>query len=184
MITFLIVLTAIFLIWKFTPTPVNKQAAGMMFQILESFNIVDSTVKLDVFTQRLDFLRQLANGIPTNTNKKKCAEAALQSYVKKYPNVPISPTARLILEQPQIAASAKFRDEAATAFFLRTCYKLKSEIATLKTKTAKQQRIEQARDLAVIIADRLTSLEKQKYIDCIHNELAIVSDMGNQQSLH
>lgn len=147
----------------------------MMFQMLESFYLVDTTVKLDIFTKRLDFLGKLASTLPANADKSKCIDTALQVYAQKYYDRPISPTIRLILNKPQIATSTKFRDEAATAFFLRTCYKLETEIKTLKTSNAKQRRVTQAHELADIIVDRLHSDERQKYIDCIHGELARLS---------
>lgn len=148
----------------------------MMFQMLESFDIVDSTTKLDTFTQRLDFLGKLASTLPANANQK-CIDTAIQTYSHKYSGRSISPTIRLILSQPQIATSPKFRDEAATAFYLRTCNQLKAEIKTLKTTNARQRRVIKASELADIIVDRLTSNERQKYVDCIRNELASVSDI-------
>lgn len=146
----------------------------MMFKMLESFQIIDSTVKLDIFTQRLDFLGQLASTLPAKADKSKCIEMALKTYANKYYDKPISPTIRLILNQPQIATSYKFRDEAATAFFLRACDKLKTDIRNLKTEAARQRRVLQASELADNIEDRLMSEELQKYIDCIHDELAKV----------
>lgn len=150
----------------------------MMFQMLESFDIVNSTSKLDIFTQRLDFLGELANTLPVNTNNNKCINTAVQIYTHKYPNRSISPTIKLILNQPQIATSPKFRDEAATAFYLRTCNQLKAEIRTLETTNAKQRRVIKAFELADIIVDRLTSNERQKYVDCIRDELTSVSDIS------
>lgn len=174
MLTFIIIIAVFLLLWKLTPTTVNKRAVGMMFQMLESFHIIDTTVNLDIFTQRLDLLGQLASKLPAHANKNKCADMALQAYSNKY-NRPISPTIRQIFNQPQIATSIKFRDEAATAFFLRSCNKLETEIKTLKTSNAKQRRITQANELADIIVDRLYSDERQKYIDCIRGELARLS---------
>lgn len=179
MITFIIILAIFLLIYKLTPNPADKQAVGKMVQMLESFYIIDNTVKFDVFTRRLGFIGQLANGIPKNANQKKCAEVALQTYARKYPNVSTSPTLRLILDQPQIANSAKFRDEAATAFYLRTCSQLKIEIATLKTRAAKLRRVEQSHMLANYIIDGLASVDRQKYIDCIHNECTVVSEIAS-----
>ena len=69
----------------------------------------------------------------------------------------------------------------ATAFFLRSCNKLETEIKTLKTSNARQRRVTQAHELADIIVDRLYSDEQQKYIDCIHGELARLS---GSTSLH
>lgn len=143
----------------------------MMFQMLESFHLIDTTINLDIFTKRLDFLGELANALPTNADKNKCIDTAIQAYSHKYPDRFISPTIRLILNQPQIATAAKFRDEAATAFFLRSCSKLETEIKTLKTSNAKRRRITQAHELADIIVDRICSDERQKYIDCINSEL-------------
>lgn len=163
--------------WKFTPNPVNGRAAGMMIQMLETFHIINSTVKLDVFTKRLDFLAKLAVGLPKNADLNKCTEVALQSYSHKYPSNPISPTARLILNQPDIATSLKFRDEAYTAFYLRSCAKLKDEINTLKTTTAKQRRIEKAKDLAEVVLSGLKSTDRIKYAEYINNELASVSNI-------
>lgn len=108
---------------------------------------------------------------------------ALQAYAHKYSGIPISPTIRQIFNQPQIATSTKFRDEAATAFFLRTCNKLGSEIKGLKTSNAKQRRIIQANELAEIIINRLASDERQKYIDCIHNELSNLSELCSPRPL-
>lgn len=136
-----------------------------MFQMLESFQIIDSTVKLEVFTQRLDFLRQLASSLPTKADNNQCIDIALQTYTHKYFDKPVSPTIRLILKQPQIASSSKFRDEALTAFYMRYCYKLKNEIEKLKTSAAKQRRITQAAELADIVRERLCSPDRQKYID-------------------
>ena len=180
MLTVIVILVAVALVWKFTPNPANKRAAGMMFQMLESFHIIDTTVNLDIFTQRLDLLSQLASTLPANAGKSKSADMALRAYSDKY-NRPISPTSRQILNQPQIATSTKFRDEAATAFFLRSCNKLETEIKTLKTSNARQRRVTQAHELADIIVDRLYSDEQQKYIDCIHGELARLS---GSTSLH
>lgn len=177
MTAFLIFLALCFLIWKFAPNPENKRAAGMMLQMLESFHIIDSTIKLDVFSQRLDFLGQLASTLPPKADKDKCIKMALKSYGGKYPGNSVSPTIRIILNQPQIATSYKFRDEAATAFFLRACNKLKAEIKTLKTATAKQRRVAQAVELADVVVNRLISDERQKYTDCIHDELTSVSDL-------
>lgn len=174
MTAFLIFLALCFLIWKFAPNPENKRAAGMMLQMLESFHIIDSTIKLDVFSQRLDFLGQLASTLPPKADKDKCIKMALKSYGGKYPGNSVSPTIRIILNQPQIATSYKFRDEAATAFFLRACDKLKTDIRNLKTEAARQRRVLQASELADNIEDRLMSEELQKYIDCIHDELAKV----------
>lgn len=179
MLTFIIILAAFFLIWKLTPNPANKKAVGMMFQMLESFYIIDSTTKIDIFTQRLDFLGKLASTLPTNADKNKCIDTAIQAYARKYYDKPISPTIKLILNQPQIASSLKFRDEAATAFYLRACDKLKAEIKTLKTANARQRRVTQASDLSSIIIDRLSSSERQKYIDCIREELVHVTDMAS-----
>ena len=121
MITFIIIVVVGVLLWKLTPNPANKRAIRMMFQMLETFHLIDSTVKLDVFTRRLDFLGELARSLPKNADKNKCIDAALHSYSQKYPAVHISPTVRLILNQPDIATSLKFRDEAYTAFYLRSC---------------------------------------------------------------
>ena len=182
MLAFIIILAAFILLWKLTPSPVNKKAVGMMFQMLESFDIVDSTTKLDTFTQRLDFLGELASTLPANANNK-CIDTAIQAYSHKYSGRYISPTIRQILNQPQIATSPKFRDEAATAFFLRSCNKLETEIKTLKTTNAKQRRVTQGHELANIIVDRLCSSERQKYIDCIHIELARLSDSTSSHPL-
>lgn len=177
MITLLIILALCILLWKLAPNPENKRASVIMFKMLESFQIIDSTVKLDVFTQRLDLLGQLASSLPAKADKSKCVDLALKTYANKYYDKPISPTIRLILNQPQIATSPKFRDEAATAFFLRSCNKLKAEIKTLKTATAKQRRVIQAAELADAIVNRLISDERQKYTNCIHDELKSVSDL-------
>ena len=155
----------------------------MMFQMLESFYLIDTTVKIDVFTKRLDFLGRLASTLPANADKGKCIDSALQVYAHKYYDRPISPTIRQILTQPQIATSQKFRDEAATAFFLRTCNKLKTEIQALKTANAKQRRVIQAKELADTIIDRLTSDNRQKYIDCIRDEFSQLSDLTTQHPL-
>lgn len=149
-----------------------------MFQMLESFNVIDSTVKLDIFTQRLNFLGELASSLPVKAEKDKCIKMALTAYANKYPGRLISPTIRMILKGPQIATSPKFRDEAATAFFLRSCDKLKTEIKNLKTATAKLRRVEQAKELSYIIEDRLVSDDIQKYIDRIHEELVIVANLA------
>lgn len=183
MITLLIILALCILLWKLAPNPENKRATVMMFKMLESFQIIDSTVKLDIFTQRLDFLGQLASTLPAKADKSKCIEMALKTYVNKYYDKPISPTIRLILNQPQIATSPKFRDEAATAFFLRACNKLKAEIKTLKTATAKQRRVAQAVELADVVVNRLISDERQKYTDCIHDELTSVSDLAASRQI-
>lgn len=177
MLIFIIILVVFILIWKLTPNPANKRATGMMFQMLESFYLIDTTVKLDIFIKRLDFLGELASALPAKADKDKCIDTALQVYAHKYYDKPISPTIKLILKQPQIAASLKFRDEASTAFFLRSCDKLKAEIKNLKTASARQRRVTQATDLASIITERLVSAERQKYIDCINNEITSVSDM-------
>lgn len=113
---------------------------------------------------------------PTNANKK-CIDATIQAYSHKYSGRTISPTIRLILNQPKIATSPKFRDEAVTAFYLRTCYQLKTEIKTLKTTNARQRRVIKASELADIIIGRLTSNERQKYVECIREELANMSDI-------
>ncbi|MBD5301628.1 MAG: hypothetical protein HDS16_01300 [Bacteroides sp.] len=177
MITFIIILAICLLLWKLTPNPANRSATGKMFQMLESFHIIDSTVKLDVFIRRLDFLGELARNLPKNADTGKCIEAALHAYSQKYPAVHISPTIRLILSQPNIATSLKFRDEAYIAFYLRSCSKLKDEINTLKTATAKQRRVKQAKELADVVLARLKSTEQSKYAECINNELASVSNM-------
>lgn len=177
MLTFIIILVVFILIWKLTPNPANKRATGMMLQMLESFYLIDTTIKLDIFAKRLDFLGKLASTLPTNADKSKCINTALQVYAQKYYDRPISPTIKLILNQPQIATSPKFRDEAATAFYLRTCNQLKAEIKILKTTNARQRRVINASELADIIVDRLTSDERQKYIDCIRDELTSVSDI-------
>lgn len=167
MITFLIILAVFFLLWKITPNPANKKTVGMMFQMLESFHIIDSTIKLNTFEQRLDLLGRLAKTLPANADANKCIDTALQLYARKYSGRPISPTIRLILNDPQIASSPKFRDEAATAFYLRTCSGLKSEIEQLKTAAAKKRRIQQAAELSDIIKERLYSAEKARYINAI-----------------
>ena len=169
MITILIILAVIILLWKLTPNPTDKRTAGIMFQMLETFHIIDTTVKLDIFTQRLDFIGKLASSLPTDVDRNKCIDAAIQAYSRKYTDIPISTTCRLILNQPQIAYSPKFRDEAITAFYMRYCDKQKSEIAKLKTNTAKQRRVVQAAELADIIKVRLCSPDKQKYFDAIGN---------------
>lgn len=174
MTALLLFLVLCFLIWKFAPNPENKRAAGIMVQMLESFQIINSTVKLDVFTQRLDFLGRLASTLPPKADKDKCIKMALKSYAGKYVGMPVSPTIRMILTQPQIATSYKFRDEAATAYFLRVCDKLKTDIRNLKTEAARHRRVLQASELADTIEDRLMSEDLQKYIDCIHDELAKV----------
>lgn len=176
MLAFIIILVVFIVIWKLTPNPANRRTTGMMFQMLESFHIIDSTTKFEVFAQRLDFIGQLASTLPPNADKCKCADMALQEYSDKH-HRPISPTIRQIFNQPQIAISAKFRDEAATAFYLRICDQLKAEIKTLKTTNARQRRVIKASEIADIIVDRLTSNERQKYIDCIRNELARGSDI-------
>ncbi len=167
MITILIILAVLILLWKLTPKPTDKRTVSIMFQMLETFHIIDTTIKLDVFTQRLEFIGQLATNIPANADKNKCIDAAIQAYSRRYINLPISPTSRLILNQPQIAYSPKFRDEAITAFYMRYCYKLRNEIATLKTNAAKQRRKTQAAELADIVKAQLYSLDKQKYSDAV-----------------
>lgn len=177
MITFIIIIAICVLLWKFTPNPANRVATSKMFQMLETFHLIDSTVKLDVFTHRIDFLGELARSLPKNADKNKCIDTALHTYSQKYPAVHISPTIRLILNQPDIATSLKFRDEAYTAFYLRSCSKLKDEINTLKTATAKQRRVKQAKELAEVVLERLKSSEQSKYAECINNELTAVSNM-------
>lgn len=167
MITIIIIIAVFILLWKLTPSPTDKRTVGIMFQLLESFHVIDTTVKLDIFTQRLDFIGKLAATLPTNVDNNKCIDVAIQSYSRKYANIPISPTSRLILNQPQIAYSPKFRDEAITAFYMRHCNRLKSEISKLKTNAAKQRRITQAAELADIVKVRLYSPDKQKYSDAI-----------------
>lgn len=181
MLAFIIILAVFIFIWKLTPNPANKRAAGMMFQMLESFSIIENTTKFDVFTRRLDFLGTLANTMPKISDKKKCIDSVLFSYSRKYPAVSVSPTIIAILNQPQIAISEKFRDEAATAFFLRACYKLKNDIRTLKTMAAKQRRYIQAAELADVIIDRLKSNVRQRYIDCINNELSNILNLISTQ---
>lgn len=177
MVTCIIILAVCFIVWKLTPNPTNNKASGVIFQMLESFHIIDSTVKLDVFSQRLDFLGKLACSLPKNIDIKNCVDTTLNSYSKKYPNIPISPTIRLIINQPHIATSLKFRDEAYTAFYLRSCAKLKDEIGTLKTASAKQRRVKQAKDLADVVLGCLKSTNKSQYAECINNELTSVSNM-------
>lgn len=145
-----------------------KRTIGIMFQMLESFNIIDNTVKYEVFSQRLDFLGTLAHNIPNKTNNLECAKIALQKYSKKYSNVTCTFTYNQILGNPSITYSDKFRDEAATAFYMRSCDKLKTEIESLKTKAAKQRRIKQAEELSDMIKERLCSSDKQKYINAIN----------------
>lgn len=140
----------------------------MMFQMLESFHIIDTTVKFNIFEQRLDFIGKLANTLPTNVDKNKCIDTALQLYSQKHSDKPISPTIRTILNNPQIASSPKFRDEATTAFYLRSCSRLKLDIEQLKTAAAKGRRIQQAAELSEIIKKRLCSVEKDKYINTIN----------------
>lgn len=183
MLIVIIILASAILIWKFTPNNANKKAVGMMFQMLESFHIIDSTIQLEVFTQRLDFIGQLASALPANADKSKCVDMALQIYTHKYSNRPVSPTIRQIFNQPQIATSTKFRDEATTAFFLRTCNKLKTEIMALKTANSKQRRLVQGKELADIIIERLSSDERQKYIDCIYSELTLLSNLASPHLL-
>lgn len=177
MITFIIIIAICWLLWKITPNPANRVATGKMFQMLETFHLIDSTVKLDVFTRRLDFLGELARSLPKNADKNTCIDTALHTYSQKYPIVHISPTVRLILNQPDIATSLKFRDEAYTAFYLRSCSNLKHEISTLKTEPAKQRRVKQAKELADVILERLMSSEQSKYAECINNEFASVTNM-------
>lgn len=102
MITFLIILAVFILLWKLTPNPANKKAIGMFFQMLESFHIIDTTVKFNTFEQRLDFIGKLANTLPANVDKNKCIDTALQLYSQKYSDNPISPTIKAILNNPQI----------------------------------------------------------------------------------
>ena len=177
MITFIIIIAICLFLWKLTPNPANRVATGKMFQMLETFHLIDSTVKLDVFTQRLDFLGKLALSLPKNADKNKCIDTALHTYSQKYPAIHISPTVRLILNQPDIVTSLKFRDEAYTAFYLRSCSNLKDEINTLKTATAKQRRVKQAKELADVVLERLKSTAQSKYAECINNELASVTNM-------
>ena len=183
MITIIIIFIVVFLLLKLKPKPTNKMAVSIILQILESFDIIDSTTKLDTFTQRLDFLGELANTLPATANYNKCTDAAIQAYTHKYSSRPVSPTIKLILNQPQIAVSPKFRDEAATAFFLRSCSNLENEIRTLKTVNARQRRVIQAEKLAETIIDRLKSNDRQKYIDCIRDELSRLSNLTRLYSL-
>lgn len=156
---------------------------GRMFQMLESFKIIDSTVKLDIFTQRLDFLYQLAKEIPQSDNLKHFADITLRNYTRKYPKVFITPTYRQIIEQPQIVCSDKFRDEAATAFYLRTCENLKENISTLKTTAAKQRRIKQAGEWAEIITGMLRSYDKPRYAETIREMCTSVSAIDTPKPL-
>ena len=178
MITFLIILAVFIFLWKLTPNPANKKAIGMFFQMLESFHIIDTTVKFNTFEQRLDFIGKLANTLPANVDKNKCIDTALQSYSQKYSDNPISPTIKAILNNPQIASSPKFRDEATTAFYLRSCSRLNLEIEQLKTTAAKRRRIQQAAELSEIVKERLCSAEKAKYI------IAINESYENLTALH
>lgn len=152
----------------------SRLITGRMFQMLESFKIIDSTVKLDIFTQRLNLLRDLAKDMPKNENLKQYAGVALKTYARKYPQVFITETYRQILEQPQLACSDKFRDEAATAFYIRTCNRLKEDIATLKTTAAKQRRVNQAEEWAELVTEMLRSYNKQQYADTIRETCANV----------
>lgn len=153
----------------------GRLVTGRMFQMLESFKIVDSTVKLEIFTQRLEMLCNLAQSLPTNTNLTQLAESTLKTYARKYPNVYITPTYRLILQQPQTVCSSKFLDEAATAFYMRFCSKLKEGMSVLKTQVAKQRRITQAKECAEKVIIMLTSHDKQKYIDAINGACSDLS---------
>lgn len=155
----------------------TRLITGRMFQMLESFKIIDSTIKLDTFTQRLNLLRDLAKDIPQNENIQHFSDLALKTYARKYPKEFITQTYRQILVQPQIACSDKFRDEAATAFYIRHCEKLKEDISTLKTTAAKQRRIKQAEELSEKIIDMLSSYDKQRYTETISETYTSVSAM-------
>lgn len=155
---------------------------GQMFQLLESFKIIDSTVKLDIFTQRLNFMYKLAKEMPQSGNLKHFADIALRTYTRKYPKVFITPTYRQIVTQPQIVCSDKFRDEAATAFYLRACENLKESISTLKTTAAKQRRIKQAEEWAETITDMLRSYDKQRYAETIRETCASVCAMDSSHT--
>ncbi|WP_305156683.1 hypothetical protein [uncultured Muribaculum sp.] len=152
---------------------------GRMFQMLESFKIIDNTIKLDIFTQRLDFLCKLAKEIPPSDNLKHFADITLRNYTRKYPKIFITPTYRQIIERPQIVCSDKFRDEAATAFYMRACENLKENISTLKTTAAKQRRIKQAEEWAEMITDMLRSYDKPRYTETIRETCTSVRAMGS-----
>ena len=152
-----------------------KITIGRMFQMLESFEIINNTVNPKIFTQRLNLLGEIARSLPEYKQSSACAKPALQIYTNKYPNVNVTSTHRLIIEQPSVAYSPKFRDEATTAFYIRTCHNLKIEISTLKSIAAKQRRIIKASELAELIIPMLTSPDKQRYIDVIHSTCAEVS---------
>ena len=65
----------------------------------------------------------------------------------------------------------------------RSCSNLENEIRTLKTVNARQRRVIQAEKLAETIIDRLKSTDRQKYIDCIRDELSRLSNLTRLYSL-
>ena len=179
MTVIIIITAAIFLLMLFY---YNSQRAiatritiGRLYQMLESFAIIDNTVNFKTLYERIKFISELAQNLPKNVDLKICASFAMSEYKKNYPKQMISPTYYLLMKQPYIAYHDVFQDEAYTAFYLRSCEKFKEEIHTLKTSAAKQRRMTNALELSEKIINKLISMNKQKYIDCINQACADVA---------
>lgn len=144
--------------------------SGKMQQILESVQIIDTTVKYDTFDSRLSFLIKTVSSLPADYDKEAVSKKVLASFQKLYPDKEISPLMNQVLSHPKHILNIDFQDEAYAAFFCRFCELMSSEVLSLKTKPAKMRRIQSANEIFMEISNKLGSSQKPHLIRLMHEK--------------
>lgn len=151
-----------------------KIQMGRMFQLLESVYLLEHTVKYDILITRYDFLQTLSVQLASfrnNSDYISCAQKALNEYKSKYYDHFVSQLQNDTLNNPTIIQENKFLPQQQVAFFMRYCDGIENEILSLKTKAAKERRIEKINYTADFIVSTLNTPETESYhkeiLDCM-----------------
>lgn len=143
-----------------------KNQMGRMFQLLESVYLLEHTVKYDILITRYDFLQTISiqlSSFRNDPNYMQCAQMALKEYKSKYYDHIISQLQNDLLNNPAIIQENNFLPQQQVAFFMRYCDRMENEMQSLKTKAAKERRIEKINDTADFINSTLNTTESESY---------------------
>lgn len=149
------------------PTPdidfIIYNLRGSIIQILETVNILETTVNIDTFASRLLFLRERVKSIypyVSNDIYRSAFDEGISLYHEQYPNILISELQREILASPLIINTDDFNAMIKTNFFKRYCERIYNEMEKLKQDTAKERRRKKVMETAKIILSQLDISQK------------------------
>ena len=155
----------------------RKLYIGKLIQLLETVYILHNTAKLETFKSRLNFLIKLLPELlpATDKNYTEYANQAKLEYKGRYPDRRLS--------QRQIEAIGNPKSITKNSlmicyvdFFKRYCLDVESQILKLKTKTAKQKRINQVADTAKIIVAALLANNGDEFANSVSQTESLFYD--------